>query len=85
MQTRRVCGPEVGWAVAIVRRGRVWQVQVRVGKDPRTGKWVRKAATCDSEAEARQVERRMLAEAETQRARWVEPTRMTVGGFLVLP
>jgi hypothetical protein len=57
--------------VATVRRGGVWQVQVRVGKDLRTGKWIRRAATCDSEAEGRRVERRLLAEAETQRARFV--------------
>jgi len=68
--------------VAIVRRGEVWQVQVRVGKDPRTGKWIRRAATCSSEAEARRVERRLLAEAEHNRARWVEPNRMRLDAYL---
>ena len=68
--------------MAIVRRGEVWQVQVRVGKDPRTGKWIRRAATCDSEAEARRVERRLLAEAEAQRARFVQPTRQVLAEYL---
>jgi integrase len=67
--------------MAIVKRGKVWQVQVRVGKDPRTGKWVRKAATCYSEAEARRVERRLLAEAEELRRWWVEPTKETLFAY----
>jgi hypothetical protein len=72
----------VSRAVAIVRRGKVWQVQVRVGKDPRTGRWVRRSATADTEAEARQVERRLLAEAEHNRAAFVEPTGETVADYL---
>ena len=71
--------------MAVVKRGKVWQVQVRVGKDPRTGKWVRKAATCDTEAKAKAAERALLAEAEEQRRRWVEPTGDTLGGYLVGP
>jgi integrase len=57
---------------------------MRVGKDPRTGKWIRRAATCSSEAEARRVERRVLAEAEIQRARFVQPTRQTLAEYLAV-
>ena len=67
---------------AVVRRGKVWQVQVRVGKDPATGKWVRKSVTCDTKAEAERAERLLLAEAEAQRQRFVEPTRQTLGQYL---
>ena len=73
---------EGGRPVAIVKRGAVWQVQVRVGKDPRTGKWVRKAATCDTEAEARRTERRLLAEAEADRAAFIDPTTETVAEWM---
>lgn len=72
---------EGGPPVAIVRRGTVWQVQVRVGKDQRTGKWVRKAATRDTRAEAERVERQLLAEAEDQRRRWVSPTNESFASF----
>ena len=68
--------------MAVVRRGNVWQVQVRVGKDPRTGKWVRKSATADTREEAETIERRLLAEAESNRARFVEPTRLTVEQYM---
>ena len=67
--------------MAIVRRSKVWQVQVRVGKDA-AGKWVRKSATCSSKAEAEKAERRLLAEAEGNRRRFVEPTQETLGTFL---
>ena len=67
--------------MAIVQRGKVWQVQVRVGKDPRTGKWVRKAATCDTEAEAKRTERRLLAEADANRGAFVNPTKETVAEY----
>ncbi len=69
--------------MAVVRRGDVWQVQVRIGKDPRTGKWIRRSATCDTKAEAQRVERRLLAEAEANRASWVEPTKLTVEQYLI--
>ncbi len=69
--------------MAVVQRGASWQVQVRVGKDS-SGKWIRKAATCDTETEARRVERRLLAEAEAQRAAHVAPTNQTLGDYLPL-
>lgn len=65
---------------AVVRRGKTWQV--RVGKDPRTGKWIRKSATCDTKAEAEKAERRLLAEAEGNRARFVEPAADSLGAYL---
>ena len=67
--------------MAVVRRGKVWQVQVRVGKDPATGRWIRRAATCDSRAEAERVERQLLVEADRDRARFIEPTTQTVALF----
>ena len=67
--------------MAIVQRGKVWQVQVRVGKDPRTDKWVRKSATADTKAEALKIERRILSEAEADRARFVDPTKETVAEY----
>jgi len=69
--------------VAVIKRGNVWQVQVRVGKDPSTGKWVRRAATCSTMAEAKRVERKLLVEAEQLRARWVEPASITLSDYLV--
>ena len=68
--------------MAVVKRGKVWQVQVRVGKDPRTGKWIRQSATADTKAKAEALERRMLAEAEGNRARFVDPTQDTLAAFL---
>lgn len=68
--------------MAVVRRGKVWQVQVRVGKDPRTGKWIRKAATADSRSEAERVERKLLAESEAQKRRFCEPSAVTLGAYL---
>ena len=68
--------------MAVVQRGDVWQVQVRVGKDPRTGQWIRKSATADTEAEAEKLERRLLAEVEANRARWVEPNRARLADYL---
>jgi len=67
--------------VAIVPRGNVWQVQVRVGKDPRTGQWVRKSATADTREEAEKIERQLLVDAEADRARFVSPTRETLMQF----
>ncbi len=67
---------------AIVQRGKVWQVQVRVGKDPATGRWIRKAATCDSRAEAERTERALLVAADRDRAGWVSPTRQTLAEYL---
>ena len=68
--------------MAIVKRGNVWQVQVRVGKDPRTGRWLRRAATCSNETEARRVERALLSEAEANKVSWVEPTRLDLAAYL---
>jgi len=67
--------------VAVVKRGKVWQVQVRVGKDA-GGRWIRRSATCDTKAEAERMERKLLAEAEANRARFVQPTGDTLGDFI---
>ena len=67
--------------MAIVRRGKTWQVQARVGKDG-GGRWIRRSVTCDTRAEAERAERRLLAEAEQNRARFVEPTGDALGSFL---
>ena len=68
--------------VTVRQRGKVWQAQVRAGKDPRTQKYVYRCATADTEAAAREAGRRMLGEAETQRAAHVDPTRLTVAEYL---
>ena len=68
--------------MAVVQRGEVWQAQVRIGKDPSTGKWIRKSVTCDTKAEAEAAERALLGDAERRRSRFVEPTRQTLGDFL---
>lgn len=68
-------------ALAVVKRGKVWQVQVRIGKDAQ-GKWIRQSATCDTKAEAEAMERRMLVAAEANRAKFIEPTDDTVRMFL---
>lgn len=68
--------------MAVVQRGVAWQVQVRVGKDPQTGKWIRRSATADTKAEAEKVERQLLAEAEGNRARFVEPSSDTLAKYL---
>ena len=67
--------------MAVTKRGEVWEARVRVGKDPRTGKWMRKSATADAKAEAEKLERRLLAEAEGNRARFVDPTKETVAEY----
>lgn len=68
--------------MAVVQRGKAWQVQVRVGRDPRTGKWIRKSATADTKAAAEKLERQLLAEAEESRAHFVEPSGETLAGYL---
>ena len=68
--------------VTVRRRGNVWQAQVRAGKDPRTGKYLYRCATTDTEAAAWDAGRRMLAQAEAQRAAHVDPTRQTLGEYL---
>lgn len=68
--------------VTVRQRGKAWQAQVRVGKDPRTGKYVYRCTTTDTEAEAWEAGRRILAEGEKQQAAHVEPTRLTLGEFL---
>ena len=65
--------------VTVRQRGSVWQAQVRGGKDPRTGKYIYRCATTDTEATAWDGGRRMLAQAEAQRAAHVDPTRQTLG------
>lgn len=79
-----LCGPSEGraGAVSIRKRGQVWQAEVRVGKDQRTGKWIKKAATFDTRAEAEEAEKRMQVQSEDQRARWIEPSTMTMAGYL---
>ncbi len=67
--------------MAIVKRGNVWQVQVRVGKDPTTGRWIRRSATCDTKREAEEAERRLLYEADGNRRRWVEQSAITLEAF----
>lgn len=67
--------------MAVVKRGNTWQVQVRVGKDA-AGKWIRRGMTCDTKAEAERAERKLMAEAEGNRARFVAPTKDTLGAFL---
>lgn len=64
--------------VAVVKRGKVWQAQVRVGRHERTKKWITRSATCDTKLEAERAERRLLAEVEADRARFVQPTRETL-------
>lgn len=68
--------------MAIVKRGNVWQVQVRVGKDPRTGKWVRRAATCDTRAEAERLERQFIAKAEADQRAFIQPSDITLEAFV---
>ncbi len=68
-------------AMAVVRRGSRWQVQVRIDKDP-SGPWVRRSITCASRGRAEREERRLLAEADRGRARFVTPTTATLGAFL---
>lgn len=66
--------------VAVVKRGATWQVQVRTGKDA-AGKWVRRAGTCDTRAAAEALERRLLAEADRLKARFVSPSDVRLGDF----
>ena len=68
--------------MAVVKRGKVWQAQVRTGKDPRTGKWIRKSATADTKAEAERAERRLLAEAEADQRAFVQPSDITLEAFV---
>jgi len=66
----------------IRKRGRVWQAQVRVGRDPRTGRWVWRCATRDTRREAEQAERALLAQAEALQQRWVQPVDLTLAAYL---
>lgn len=52
---------------------------MRAGRDPRTGRYVYRCATADTEAGAG---RRMLGEAEAQKAAHVDPTRQSLGEYL---
>lgn len=66
----------------IRQRGDVYQVEVRIARDPRNGKWIKRAATFDTLDEAQRAERKMLAEAENLRAAFVAPSRQKVGDYL---
>lgn len=66
--------------MAIIKRGDVWQVQVRVGKDA-AGRWIRKAGTCDTHSQAEALERRLLADAARLAARFVSPSDVPLGEF----
>ena len=68
--------------VTVRQRGSTWQAQVRAGKDSRTGKYVYRCATADTEAAAWDADRRMLGEAEAQKAAHVDPTRQTVAEYM---
>ena len=68
--------------VTVRQRGNAWQAQVRAGRDLRSGRWIYRCATCDTEAEAWAAGRRLLAAAEAQQAAHVAPTRQTLGAYL---
>lgn len=68
--------------MTVRQRGRAWQAQVRAGRDPRTGRYVYRCATADTEAGAWEAGRRLLGEAEAQRAAHVDPTRQPLAAYL---
>lgn len=68
--------------VTVRQRGNAWQAQVRAGRDPRSGRYIYRCATADTEAAAWEAGRRMLGEADAKKALHVDPTRQTLGAYL---
>lgn len=60
-----------------------WQIELRGAKDPATGKYRRYAFTVDgSKRDAERLEAVRRAEINALAARWVEPSRETLGRYL---
>ena len=68
--------------VTVWQRGKAWRVQVRMGRDSATGRWLFKAETWDTEAEAWEAGRRLLAQRDAREAEHVEPTRVKLADYL---